>query len=308
MSKKTKKTKKSKKAIIFIIIILVILSIFIINNLKNDEESGELSIIIDNQDVTNQLENNIVKTEDTIYMSFDDIKKYFDETIYQEESGLIITKSDKKLATMEINNSDININGSELNLKNAPFESEEGTIYLPISEFEKVYDIDFDYIEETQKVIIDFYSKALIKAYASKNISIKEEENSFSKTIAKVEKGNWLVVINQGDTWSKIRTQDGYIGYVKSKNLTNFVTERENIEETSANSEETQSYIVDISEENLETFEDREKVINEILSNVMSEEKRSVKIEYENEINNSYERFKIEIEPILNECGINVIF
>ena len=308
MSKKTKKTKKSKKAIIFIIIILVILSIFIINNLKNGEESGELSIIIDNQDVTNQLENNIVKTEDTIYISFDDIKKYFDETIYQEESGLIITKSDKKLATMEINNSDININGSELNLKNAPFESEEGTIYLPISEFEKVYDIDFDYIEETQKVIIDFYSKALIKAYASKNISIKEEENSFSKTIAKVEKGNWLVVINQGDTWSKIRTQDGYIGYVKSKNLTNFVTERENIEETSANSEETQSYIVDISEENLETFEDREKVINEILSNVMSEEKRSVKIEYENEINNSYERFKIEIEPILNECGINVIF
>lgn len=308
MSKKTKKTKKSKKAIIFIIIILVILSIFIINNLKNDEESGELSIIIDNQDVTNQLENNIVKTEDTIYMSFDYIKKYFDETIYQEESGLIITKSDKKLATMEINNSDININGSELNLKNAPFESEEGTIYLPISEFEKVYDIDFDYIEETQKVIIDFYSKALIKAYASKNISIKEEENSFSKTIAKVEKGNWLVVINQGDTWSKIRTQDGYIGYVKSKNLTNFVTERENIEETSANSEETQSYIVDISEENLETFEDREKVINEILSNVMSEEKRSVKIEYENKINNSYERFKIEIEPILNECGINVIF
>ena len=84
--------------------------------------------------------------------------------------------------------------------------------------------------------------------------------------------------------------------------------ERENIEETSANSEETQSYIVDISEENLETFEDREKVINEILSNVMSEEKRSVKIEYENKINNSYERFKIEIEPILNECGINVIF
>ena len=173
MSKKTKKTKKSKKAIIFIIIILVILSIFIINNLKNDEESGELSIIIDNQDVTNQLENNIVKTEDTIYMSFDDIKKYFDETIYQEESGLIITKSDKKLATMEINNSDININGSELNLKNAPFESEEGTIYLPISEFEKVYDIDFDYIEETQKVIIEFYSIALIKASASKNISIK---------------------------------------------------------------------------------------------------------------------------------------
>ena len=64
-------------------------------------------------------------------------------------------------------------------------------------------------------------------AYASKNIKIKEEGKSLSKTIDKVEKGNWLIFISENNGIAKVRTQDGKIGYVKKKYLNNFVTKRE---------------------------------------------------------------------------------
>ena len=56
-------------------------------------------------------------------------------------------------------------------------------------------------------------------------------------TIDKVQKGEEVIVIENevvsaGTGWSKIRTQNGKIGYVKTNKLTNHTTVRETAEET----------------------------------------------------------------------------
>lgn len=311
-SKKKKiKLNKAKSIRLLIILIILIVIIFVIKKVNTKIIDEKMSLIIDNEDVTSQLEKEIVEQDGITYISFNDVQKFLDKNIYQEdETELIITSSDKKVAALKIDSSDIEINGSEVEIKGQAFKNQEGTIFIPISEMENIYDIEFNYIEEAKNITIDYYSKSLVKAYTTKKISVKSKMSGFSETISKVKKGNWVVFVadSEDGKWAKVRTQDGNIGYIKKKYLTNFVTERENMEYTE--SPISNEYLEkDITEEKIAKYENRKKLIDEILQETVLAGKKTVKIIYEKEqTSEEYTRFKIEIVPILKECGISVIF
>lgn len=307
VKRRKKKTKNKKIRLIILVIILLAVLLTIMRN-QEKEMSDKTVLIISNQDVTNDLENDILIQDETIYISFEDIKKYIDTNIYQENDNLIITTSDKKVAKLEIDKNKIIINGSNVSIDGYPFKSEEGKIYLPISEMKNVYDIELNYNKETKIITIDYYSKELIKAYSKKNISVKTDKSKFSKTIEKIKKGNWLIYISEEKGWAKVRTKNGKIGYVKYKNLVNFVTERENME-LESNNKTNQKYLeIDITKENISTYKKREKLINTILKDAVNKSYTAVKIKYKKEVNENFEKFKLEVKPILKECGINVVF
>lgn len=306
--KKKRKKLSNKKILKIALIIIVLIIVLIIVKKQENEVAEKTTIIISNQDVTENLENDIIIKDDIIYISFEDMKKYLDENIYQEDKKLIITTSDKKVAKLEIDEDKVVINGSNIFIKGQPFKNEQSKIYLPISEMENVYDIDLSYNKDNNIITIDYYSKELVKAYAKKNITIKSEKSKFSKLIEKVQKGNWLIYISEEDGWGKVRTQNGKIGYVKYKYLTNFVTERENMKLESS-TKANQDYLEkDITKENISTYKKREKLINTILKDAINKEYTAVKIKYQKEFNENFERFKLEVKPILKECGINVVF
>ncbi len=299
-----RKNKNTKK--IFLVIIAIIIIIFIIKSNKKEEISTKTRIIIQNQECTSQLQNDLIKNEDVIYMSLEDIKNLIDNTIYQEKD-LIITSSDKKIATLKIDKDNVKINGSKITIKGKPYKIEQKKIYLPISEMKNIYDMDFIYIDKSNTVTIDYYSKELKKAYTKKKVAIKNETKNSSRTIQKVKKGDWLVYISDENGWAKVRTQEGNIGYVKMKKLTNFTTERENMN-TNENSKVIDKYLrKDISKKDISTYSKRQKVIESILNEAINKEYFGVKIIFKDN-QEGKERFEIESEPMLKECGIKIVF
>lgn len=311
MSKKDSKHKKNKKRnnksykkIAFVVMLILIVGIFIKNsNNKNEEE--KIQIIIDNNNITTELKDSLIKENEKIYMSFDDIQKFLDNTIYKEnETNLIITTSPKKIATLKYGEDTISINSSIQKEKNVIIEKNEKD-YIAISELENVYDYEFKYISINNTVTIDSLNKKMIKAYTKKNIKVKEKNNIVSRTVDKVEKGNWLIYISEEKGMAKVRTQNGKIGYAKTKYLDNFITEREDFNESN-NSVSEKKLEYDISKKDITTFEKRQNIINLILQEATKNDKMYVKIIYNGTSEQEYNRFKIEIAPILNECGIKV--
>lgn len=300
---KTKKANTKKIIISIIAIILVIVIILICVNNKEEEKYDEIRLIIGSENVTSNLKEKIVEKDEKIYLSYEDIEKFIDPTI-EKEGNLIITTSDKKLASIGIDDENITINGSTQKIGAKAFEENE-KIYLPISELENVYDIDLEYIKETKTVTIDQMSKELKKAYTSKKVELKEEKKATSKTLEKIEKGSWVIYIQEENNWVKVRTSKGNIGYIKKNKLTNITTERENLEDEE--STENVEYIEkNISKEDLSTFEKRLKIINDSIQEAVQSDKMAIKIVYEAEKNEYYEKFKIEIRPMLKECGIKL--
>lgn len=305
MKKKQKKTKNIKKAILIIIIILIVFCVIKIFSKTKNVRYNNINLIISDKNITSDLNTDLVKKEDVIYLSYMDIQKFIDNTIfYEEESRTVIMTSDKKLASIKLDEEEITINGSIQKIYCKAFE-ENNIIYLPISELKNVYDIEIEYNESTNIVTIDYLSKGLKKAYVSKNVKIKQSKDRFSNYIEKVKKGNWVIFFEDEEGKSKIRTQNGNIGYVKTKYLDNFVIEREDFLDSENISFER--YLeFDISKKDISNFEKRSKLINDIWLEAVKGDYRAVKIKYNNEKEETA-RLKIELNPFLKESGIYTI-
>ena len=179
-------------------------------------------------------------------------------------------------------------------------------ITLQCRKGKKLQRIEITNIKKTNIITIDSLNKKSTKAYAKKNLKVKKENNALSANIDVIKKGSWLYFIKEENDYAKIRTQNGVLGYVKKKSLANFVNERDDfIEEVKEFSKEN-ALKQDISKEDLTTFEKRKKIINIILQEAIKNGNMYVQIIYTGESNFEYERFKIEVIPVLRECGITV--
>ena len=233
--KKQKNMKKDSilKRII-VVLILLLISIFVLIKAENylrESTSDQINLIINNRNVTSRLKNNIFIENGTVYLSMDDIENFFDKYIYiEDEINEIVTTYDKKIASIGFEANKLTLNGSTKKIY-AHAITRDDIIYLPISEMLDVYNIELDNIEEEKIVTIDSLNKEQIKAYAQSNLSVKWKEDFFSKTVDKVSKGDIVIEISKEDNgWSKIRTENGKIGYVKTNKLTNYTQVRENWE------------------------------------------------------------------------------
>ena len=227
-----KKKKIIKGFIILLIIVLLLITAYIANDFIILDKNEKINLVINNNNITANLKNEIIIENDTIYLSKQDISNFFDKYIYEDkENNQIITTYDKKIASIGFEENKININGSEKRIY-AHAENKNGTIYLPITEMTDVYGIEVKNIENSKVITIDSIDREQKKAMVSKNTAVKSSTGFISKTLDRIEKGNYVIVISKTDKgWTKIRTPNGKVGYVKNSAIVNEVTIRQDMEE-----------------------------------------------------------------------------
>lgn len=231
------RTKDNKKKIkkILIIIIAIILIGTIAYNISNNiivDKNKSINLVINNKNVTSNLKKEILIEEDNIYISKQDLRNFFDKYIYEDtENNNIVTTYNNKIASISLEKNKININGSTKNTY-AHAENKEGTIYVPITELEDVYGIEIKYLPDSKVLTIDSTSKEQKKGIITKNVSVKSSTKFISKTIDKVKKGSYVIVVSEDKGYTKIRTENGKVGYVKTNKVANTVVVREEMQET----------------------------------------------------------------------------
>ena len=231
-----KEIERKKKIIIKIALtILALIILFIIAMIANNyiilDKNKTTNLVINNNNVTSHLKNDIKQENGVIYLSQDDIANFFDKHIYlEEENNKIITTYNKKIAEVSMEEDEININGADKDVSAHAIE-ENGTIYIPISEMTEVYDVEIQNIEETKVITMDSLDKEQKKAIVTSNLSVKSSTNFIAKTIDRIKKGATVVVISNEGKYSKIRTENGKIGYIKTNKIANEYTVREDMAE-----------------------------------------------------------------------------
>lgn len=227
-----KKRKKSGIYKIIVVILSLALVSFILTVSPNyivEKNNNKTSLVINNNNVTKELKHDVLIEDDVVYISKDDIESYFDGEIYYDSKyNQIVTTSETKIAVMPINSKQILINDSNVNIY-APVIQKDDQYYLPFSEISKsVYNVETTYIDSTKTVVLVSLDRELTYANSNKNNKVKYKPTYFSKTIDTVEKGNNLTVVSSSDGWTKVTTNSGKVGYVKSNSLANIEKIRDN--------------------------------------------------------------------------------
>ena len=232
-SKEVEKKKKliTRTFLVIIAIVIIFVIALIASNLIILDKNKTTNLVINNKNVTSNLKNEILIEDGIIYLSEADVKNFFDKYIYEdEETNQIITTYDKKSAAIGFEENVITINGSQKQIY-ASLMKKDDTVYLPISEMCDVYDLEISNIEETKVVTMDSLDREQKKAIVKSNVSVKSSTGLISKTVDKVKKGDTVIVVSSDGKYTRVRTENGKLGYIKTNKLDNEFTVRENMEE-----------------------------------------------------------------------------
>lgn len=214
-----KKVKFIRNIIIGVVaLIIVALIINIAPGYKRDKYKDVINLIINKENRTEELKHDIYVNENkTVYISEEDIKNLFDATIYYDEKyNQIITTSDTKVANIVIDEKQMIVNGSTVNMLDAIIKIDDN-LYLPISDMTIVYNIDVEYIESTNRVVIDKLNKGIIRAIISEETDIKYKPRGLSKDIGTLRQGETVYCFyTTSKGWRQIRTAEGIVRICKS--------------------------------------------------------------------------------------------
>ena len=229
MSKEERQKKKKVITRTFFTMIAMIIIIFVAL-IVNDYivlENKKTNLVINNKNVTSNLKNDILIEDNIIYLSKPYISNFFDQYIYYEkQTNQFLTTYYKNISTMGFEENTIIINGSEKRIYAHAIKKHE-VDYLPISEMKDVYDIEIQNIEKTNVITMDSLDKEQKRAIVSSNLPVKSSTNIIAKTMDRVKKGESVRVVSSDKGYTKIRTENGKVGYVKSDKLENEYVVRE---------------------------------------------------------------------------------
>ncbi|MBR1802636.1 MAG: hypothetical protein IJ777_01505 [Clostridia bacterium] len=225
----TENNKQGNKIMIKIIVVAIFLALVILvlmkaKNYLKDDVNGKTNLIINNSNVTTSLKRDVFIEGGIIYLSKADIENFFDPYIfYDEQYHQIITSSSTKLATIPMEGTKIQVNSSNKKVKGVLLQKDD-TYYIPFSELEDVYQVKVSYIKENDVVVIDSLDRNYTVATTKKNVSVKYRPTNFSRTVEKVNGGETLIIANRSDYpvpdgWTRVRTQNGTLGYVKTNSM-----------------------------------------------------------------------------------------
>ena len=227
---------KKKKVItrtFFVIVALLIIFVvaLIASNYIILDNNTKTNLIINNKNVTSNLKNDILIEDNIIYLSKPDIANFFDKYIYEEkDTTQIITTYEKKIAAIGFEDNQITINGSDKDIYAHAIKKDD-IVYLPISEMKDVYDVEIENIEEAKVITMDSLDKEQKKAIISSNLSVKSSTKLISRTVDRIKKGDTVIVVSSENGYSRVRTSNGKLGYVKTNKLENEYKVREDMEE-----------------------------------------------------------------------------
>ena len=313
MDKKKRKNKIVYKMFVVLLAIIISAVLYLAPNYLRKDDSEIIQLVIRDKLIALQKEI-YISDKEIIYISKEDIKEIFDKNIYDNETeDFIITTYGTKVAAIDKKNNEMIINGTKIGILDTVKQIND-TIYLPISEMKDVYNIEIEYIRDSNVIVIDYLQKELAVANSKNTAKVKYKPTFFSRTLDTINTGEKIFFIEKAkENWVKIRTDKGKVGYLKEDDITDLTYIRQNMELNTLNNNNSYNIkdivIKDLDKEEMTNYIQREQIIEKLIDTIMLDTSLNavdINLEQINDDSELYLRFIIELIPRLKEIGIKV--
>lgn len=159
--------------------------------------------------------------DEKIYLPIDFVIGYLNPNFYWDEAEKTLTyTTNNDVIRMKTDDITYFVNDEPLNLNFPILELEDNMAYIPSDLLNKFSQYELTYNKELDLLMIDDSTKDATYG----NISVKEtylrvEENDKSHYIIKLQKSDRVKIYDESESWYYVRTKDGYLGYVKKKDM-----------------------------------------------------------------------------------------
>lgn len=170
---------------------------------------------------------NDVMTEDlvkvidnNIYIDIDDVTSNFNQRFYWDSyEGLLIYTTDKDVIKTYAGTKEYTVSGQKNNTEYDIVKIDGQNVYVALDYIKKYTKIDYEYYENPGRLYLYSVDGTYQTVKAKKKSVIRRKGGIKSLIVTDVKKGEELKIIEEIDGWTKVKTEDGYIGYISNKHL-----------------------------------------------------------------------------------------
>lgn len=181
---------------------------------------GEDDVAIILQD--EQIEEYAKIWDNTCYFSLAVVHQYLNDRFYEDKiEGLLLYTLPDSVIRTEIGTTDYWTSNDESNNAGYIIARYEGDVLYIAADFVKKY-TNFSYELFTEPYHMQVYTEWNERQAAtiSKDTQVRYQGGIKSDILTDVSAGDSVIVLDEMETWSKVKTKDAYIGYVENKKLT----------------------------------------------------------------------------------------
>lgn len=178
--------------------------------LLQDERIAEKAILVDGK----------------VYMDLDSVHKYFNDRFYLDPiENLLVYTTAYDFITTSVGTSSYSINGESKDagyrLSFSKVAGEEQICYLALDYVKMHTAISYELFEEPYRMQV--YTKFVERTLAdvAKDNAVRYRGGIKSPILTDVSAGDEVFVLEKMETWTKVKTTDGFIGYIENDILTN---------------------------------------------------------------------------------------
>lgn len=154
------------------------------------------------------------------YLDMDTVTTYFNEIFYVDlsEQILLYTTATEVIRT-DFGSSIMRVNGAETDLGYEIVYSENDVIYIALDYVKLYTNLSYEIFDQHMQIYNTWGSRTL--ATLKKDTAIRERGGVKSAILKDLVKGEQVEILEKMENWSKVKSQDSFIGYVENKMLMN---------------------------------------------------------------------------------------
>ena len=180
------------------------------------ETENQLAIIIDNEVIGAKG----ISSDGKAYLEYSVVRDYLNGRFYvdMKENLLLYTLAEGTICA-KVGESEYTFQKRTESKDYAILKMEGNVAYIALDFVQEYTNIEFSLHENPERVMIVRQWGEIIEATVKKNTQLRTEDKVKSSILTDVAKKDRVTIIASKDKWTKVRTQDGIIGYIKSNCL-----------------------------------------------------------------------------------------
>lgn len=179
-------------------------------------EEDEVGLVLQDEVLDNKAK--LIAGE--IYIEYTTVKDILNSRFYWDSNeNKLLYALPNDLISVEVGSKDYYV-GKAKNSKNYPIIKVEGDVaYIAVDFIKEYTDIDYSIFEDPRHIMIIHNWDQVLEATVKKDSEIRVLGGVKSPIVEEVKKGDAVTLIEKNENWSKVRTSNGVIGYIKNKKL-----------------------------------------------------------------------------------------
>lgn len=226
--RKRKRNLGLKIALLILLIIAAVIGAFLwkryspskekydLNKYYGIENENQLALTVDNQVV----EPHGMISDGKAYVQYDVVRKYINSRFYWDPNeNVLLYMLPKDMVSVEVGSKDYNVSKEKKSEDYVILKTEGSTAYIALDFIQQYTDIEYEVYENPSRVMVVTDWDDITTAEVKKDTQVRYQGGVKSPILTELKKKAEVTIIESEQNWKKVRTKDGFIGYVKNSAL-----------------------------------------------------------------------------------------